>query len=917
MSAPILATKLFIPPRRPMVVPRPRLLTRLDDGLHRKLTLVCAPAGFGKTTLIGEWAAALRKTHAAELAWLSLDEHDSDPTRFLTHLIAALQTLPAHAKQGGAAPFGANLVEMLQSAQPPPLDSLLTTLLNEISAIPHKFVLVLDDYHVIESLAVDHTLTFLLDHLTPQPDAQEDLPRGMHLVISSRMDPTIPLSRLRAGDQMTELREADLRFTPAETAAFLNDTVGLTLAAADVAALAARTEGWVAGLQLAALSMQGLNGQDEIADFVRRFTGSDRYIHDYLTDEVLQQCPPDTQRFLLQTSILGRLSAPLCNAVTRRTDSQTILETLEAANLFFVPLDDERRWYRYHHLFADLLRQRLQHEVPDTVATLHQRAAEWYAEQGFVGSAIEHTVQAKDFATAAALVESLADQTWSRGPDSRLAQWLSQLPLPSLLAQPRLTIYRAWYLLANGAQAAADELTARISASLEEKTEEPILDNAERTLLTGRLAVCRAFSDFYRGDATGIIRHANQALALLPAAEASWRGPAAHLLGDGYDFAGEMELAYRARLSHGAGEDAPGGLYQQVIANLKLAVTLRHLAQPKEVQSLCAEQYRLAEQAGLEESTLAGWLLAIWGEACAEHGELDDALAKAARGVALTARGGDLAMRGWSYLCLTRVHFSRGDYAAAAEVVETVAQLAQDAFVPPWILHVNAAWRARLLLAQSRIDAATRWAQQHDLRAHERLDYSLESEHIALARILMAEARNDETVGLLTRLLQTTRAGSRTARTIELLILLALVYREKSEVEAAMEALSEALRLAEPGELIRTFVDEGAACAALLARIPAASAQAPFAQRLLAAFPPAPTHGQADANVPASLIEPLSDREREVLGLVAQGLSNAEIGDRLFLSLHTVKGHNRNIFGKLGVRRRTEAVARARVLGLL
>ncbi len=914
MSAPILATKLFIPPRRPMVVPRPHLLTRLDDGLHRKLTLVCAPAGFGKTTLISEWAAELQKTHTTELAWLSLDARDADPLRFLTYLITALQT---RAGEANTVPFGANLLAMLQSAQPPSLEPLLTNLLNEIATIPLKIVLVLDDYHEAESPAVDETLTFLLDHLMPQNGMHDQPSQGLHLVIISRMDPAMPLSRLRAGDQMTEVREADLRFTPAESAAFLNETIGLTLAADDVAALAARTEGWVAGLQLAALSMQGLSGETEIADFVQRFTGSDRYIHDYLTDEVLQQCPPDTQRFLLQTSILERLSASLCDAVTQRADSEAILATLEAANLFFVPLDDERRWYRYHHLFADLLRQRLQHDSPAMLPTLHQRAAAWYAAAGFTDAAIEHAVQAEDFATAARQIESLADQTWASGSDSRLARWLAQLPLDSLVARPRLTIYRAWYLLANGAQTEADELIARTTALLGEDSARLICDEAERTLFAGRLAVCCAFSAFYRGDAAGIIQHANRALTLLPFDEAAWRGPAAHLLGDGYDFAGQMEQAYRARLYHGAGEHTPGGLFQQLIANLKLAVTVRHLAQPTETQSLCAEQYRLVQQAGLDESALAGWLLAIWGEACAENGDLDDALAKAARGVALTERGGDLAMRGWSCICLTRVLFSRGDYADAANVVETLAQLAEDAFVPPWILHAGSAWRARLLLAQGRTEAAVRWAQQHDLRAQDRLDYNRESEHIALARILMAGARHEEAAQLLARLLHATRAGGRTARTIELLILSALLAAKRSDDEAATDALCAALRLAEPGGLIRAFVDEGAACAALLAALPAATPHASYVQRLLAAFPPVAVDAADGSGTLTSLIEPLSNREQEVLSLVAQGMSNAEISDRLFLSLHTVKGHNRNIFGKLGVRRRTEAVARARALGLL
>ena len=408
MSTPILATKLYVPPPQPKVVLRPRLIERLNEGLHRKLTLISAPAGFGKTTLVSEWVAGCERP----AAWLSLDEGDNDPTRFLAYLVAALQTIAAN--------IGEGVLGALQSPQPPPTESILTTLLNEIATVPDDFVLVLDDYHVIDARTVDDALTFLLDHLPPQ----------MHLVIATREDPHLPLARLRARGQLTELRAADLRFTPAEAAEFLNGVMGLNLSAEDIAALETRTEGWIAGLQLAAISMRG---HEDATSFIESFTGSHRFVLDYLVEEVLQQQSESVQAFLLRTSILDRLCGPLCDAVLLdpSASGQETLEYLEHANLFLVPLDNERRWYRYHHLFAELLRQRLHQSVAS--ATGDERAwpnctyapAQWYEDNGLDMEAIHHALAAEDFERAASLIEL----SW-RGNGQKFAvrhmAWLGQ-----------------------------------------------------------------------------------------------------------------------------------------------------------------------------------------------------------------------------------------------------------------------------------------------------------------------------------------------------------------------------------------------------------------------------------------------------------------------------------------------------------
>src|SRR5438477_11418746 len=421
MSTPILATKLYLPRLRPNVVFRPRLLERLNEGVHRKLTLIAAPAGFGKTTLVSAWVAGLDQ----QVAWLSLDEGDNDPARFLAYLVADLQTI--------AATIGEGVLDVLQSSQPPPPEAILTALLNEITTLPDDFVLVLDDYHVIDAKPVDLALTYLVEHLPPQ----------MHLVIATREDPQLPLARLRARGHLTELRAADLRFTASEAAEFLNQVMGLSLSVADVARLSDHTEGWIAGLQLAALSMQG---HQDVPGFIRAFAGDHRYIVEYLVEEVLQRQPEAVRSFLLHTSIHDRLSGPLCDAVTGQEEGNARLEALERGNFFVVPLDDKRHWYRYHHLFAEVLSAHLMAERPDQVSTLHRRASEWYEHNGSAADAIRHALAAKDFARAASLVELAVPAMLRSRQEATLLDWLKVLPDEVLRCRPVLSVAYAHVL---------------------------------------------------------------------------------------------------------------------------------------------------------------------------------------------------------------------------------------------------------------------------------------------------------------------------------------------------------------------------------------------------------------------------------------------------------------------------------------
>src|SRR3712207_5241388 len=451
MSTPILATKLYVPPPQPRVVLRPRLIERLNEGLHRKLTLISAPAGSGKTTLVGEWVAAVERP----AAWLSLDEGDNDPTRFRSYLVAALQTV--------APDIGESVLGVLGSPQPPPTESLLTALLNEISTIPDDFVLVLDDYHVVDARAIDDALVFLLEHLPPR----------MHLVIATREDPHLPLARLRARGQLTELRASDLRFTLSEAAEFLNSVMGLGLSAEDIAALESRTEGWIAGLQLAALSMRG---REDVSGFIRAFAGDNRYIVDYLVEEVLQRQPERIRSFLLQTSILERLSGPLCDAVTGQEEGNARLEALERGNFFVVPLDDKRHWYRYHHLFAEVLYAHLMAEQPDLVATLDRKSTGWYEQNGLLSDAIRHALAAEDFERAASLVELAALEMLGSGQEDTLFGWLEALPDELVGSRPVLSVYYAFASLGHIGLEAAEACLQEVERWLDttaDTSEEP------------------------------------------------------------------------------------------------------------------------------------------------------------------------------------------------------------------------------------------------------------------------------------------------------------------------------------------------------------------------------------------------------------------------------------------------------------
>ncbi len=931
MPETLLQTKLYIPPLRPNLVPRTRLIERLNQGLQlgHRLTLISAPAGFGKTTVVSEWLGNIRSEIAKEsqmvnrIAWLSLDESDNDPARFLSYVIAALNQA-----EGIETTIGKGALDMLQAPQPPAAESILTALLNEITNFPDNFLLVLDDYHVISaqsidaSTSVDGALTFLLEHLPPQ----------MHLVIATREDPDLPLARLRVRGQLTELRAADLRFSSSEAAEFLNQVMGLGLSAENIVTLESRTEGWIAGLQLAAISMQG---HKDAADFIKSFTGSHHFVLDYLIEEVLEGQSESVQNFLLQTAVLDRMTGSLCDAVcsvgtdTDQENGQVTLEMLEHANLFIVPLDEERRWYRYHHLFADLLRRRLRQTQSDRALSLHHRASEWYEQNSFTNEAIEHAFRAEDIERAAHLIEKHVDTLWQRGQHAKLRRWLARLPVELVFSKPHLCILQAWDLFASGQQEAAEQSLQAAEKALVTngdpgtRTSPVELDQTtglDRMKIQGRVAAIRAFLAFYRGDVEEINHYAHHALEYLPEEDLTWRSTAIVALGDACSFIGELTTAYQVRIEALEASKAAGNIYMTLIAGMKLAITMRELGKLQRVIEICQQQLQLANESGLSQTAVVGWLLAIWGEVLAELNDLDGAAHHAKKGAELTERGRDLGMIGWSNLCLARVFFSRGDMAGAEEIVQKMENIARDSSVPPWISNLMTARQARIWLAEDKLETVSDWVDERGLEADEEPKYLHETEYIVLARFLIAQGRLDEATTHLQRLLEATEAGGRTSRVIEILILQALASQAGGDSVRAMTKVERALTLGEPEGFVRIFVDEGSPMARLLQAALNQGVAPKYIRRILAAFSsdvPVQVDTASSQTDQSKLIEPLSERELEVLQLIAEGLTNQAIASRLFLSRNTVKVHARNINGKLGVHSRTQAVAKARALGIL
>ncbi len=905
----LLRTKLYIPHPRKDLVFRPRLVDRLTQGLDKKLTLIAAPAGFGKTTLLSEWIPKSPR----RVTWLFLDEGDNDPTQFWAYFIASLQELHPD--------LGANALALIQSPQAPPIKSILAELINDLIVFSDRFASVLDDYHFIDSQPIHEALSFLIDHL----------PANVHLVITTREDPALSLARLRARDQLNEIRTRDLQFTQEETGIFLRDVMGLALSEQDVAVLEDRTEGWAVGLQLAGLSMQR---QANLKTFIADFSGSHRHILDYLTDEVLQQQPESIRSFLLHTAILDRLSGPLCDALTQRVGSDKTLAHLEAANLFCIPLDEERRWYRYHHLFSDLLRNQLTRSQPELVPELHRRASRWYEENGYIQAAIEHALQASDLTQAAHLVEQHAMPKLYKGEVAKVLGWFDRLPGSLMQSSPMLCISKAWSLALMHRQRRTEEVEQALQAA-DAALDLANADVALRNLIAGYTMSIQAFlmkSPALNGEKPEKwIEIAQKAQQLLPEDEKAIRSVNALNIGDGYATLADLpaaERAFKQTLEDGV---AGGDFYAAIYGPINLILITMIKGQLKNALQLCEtniDQFNhlLAGQS----FPPIGALYILRGCLLLEENRLAEAEQALTQGLSLVRWTGEFRTHMKGYSALARLRSIQGDWTGMSECIKFLEETR-----PEGALYAQAL-RHRLsvhdpVANKASLENAHLWATQEAVRFSNLPDITgvdpVSETHfrayLSTAHVLTRLAtRNPQAYSLhdlhnyLARQEKFAEAHELIGWLIEMWIIRALMYQVEGRGGDAYPMIQAALSASAPRGYFRIFLDEGDLLRPLLESIVPRLKDndlSAFTKRLLQAMPGESAKGKTDlANE-----ELLSERELEVLGLLAAGQTYKEIGQQLFLSLNTVQFHVKNIYSKLMVNKRVQAIEKAREMKLI
>ncbi len=877
MSDILLATKLTIPPIRKGLVVRPRLMEQLNTGLEHRLTLVSAPAGFGKTTLLSAWAAQC----TLPTAWLTVDEDDNDPACFQRYLMAAAKQVGIQSRSEKAD----------ETAIRPGMEVWLADFINQAAGNRQDFLLVLDDMHLLTSQPVHAALAFLLEHL----------PDNLHLVLASRADPPLPLARLRARGQLAEIRLADLRFTAEEASTFLNQAMRLGLTAEDISALVMRTEGWIAGLQMAAISLQS---HPDATSFIQAFTGSNRYILDYLMEEVLQRQTPEVQDFLLKTSILEQMCGSLCEAILPGLESgqgQITLERLEHANLFVLPLDDQRDWYRYHRLFADLLQRQLQQALTSEVQNLHRSASQWFEGQGLVGEAIEHSLKAHDFERAAGLIEATANTMLMTSQTATLRRWVQALPAESLPARPHLHIYYACTLLLEGQ--VLDETERQLQTII-----------AAGNLLPAHLAPLKAYLALYLGLMPEAVRLSRQALEELPAEDRFLRSVAEWIINIASIYSGDRNAALPVLEQVIQMSQRAGNVMLAVMSVTNLADT--YLS--KGDLNLAKQSYQRALEMAVDlrgkPLPVSGLPLARLGEIAREHNNLDEAETLLNEGIRRMKPWNNIAAN-YGLVSLALIQQARGNTQIATEIIQKAIERASQTEATQLDDLLVRLIQSRLWLMQGDLTRVRDWLAQPesdvkfgDLEPHMRMHA-----HIQRARALITLGRAQEALPFLEALPPALEKAGRKRRIMEVLNLTALAYAALGEQTRALDALEQSLAIAEAGGFVRTVLDEGAAMLHLLEQ--SAKRGNVYAHRLLEADRVIKTPGVNSVGRSFGK-EVLSQRELDVLKLVAAGLSNQEIAERLFVTLRTVKFHTSNILAKLGVKNRIQAVARARELGL-
>jgi LuxR family maltose regulon positive regulatory protein len=910
MTTGLLASKLYFPPHRPNLVQRPHLLESLNAGLSGKLTLVSAPTGFGKTTVVSEWI----RDSGHPTAWLSLDKNDNDLSRFLIYFIAALQRIDPD--------IGVDLQAALEESLSPHFEILLTKLISEIEVLPAKSIIVLDDYHLIDSKPVHDVLNFLIEYLPPT----------IHMVISGRTDPPLPISRLRVQGEVNEVRTPELRFTQKEVAAFLNDLMGFDLSAEGIAALEARTEGWIASLKLAALSMQG---RDDWPEFIAEFSGSHRYVIDYLVDEVMARQPEEVQTFLHRTSILERFCAPLCEHVVGGSEDMDILDYLDRSNLFLIPLDDHKEWYRYHHLFADFLGQRLRESERDRIPELHCRASQWFENEGLVDEAIQHALAARDLDGAIRLVDQVAADMIVRREPNKLLKLMHQLPADRCQDYPMLCIWHAWALVFIGQLEAV----------------EPILQNAETNQskapsvpIHGYVTTVRAYLANNKGDLLKSIKLTEQALEEMSKASPDritliFQGSAVIWLGVNHRLLGNLDKARELFMDAARLNQKARNFYAALASFEQLAKLAVIRGQLQQALDLYRSGLKLAqnwmEEGDKPQGTLvaaAGLQLGL-GTVLYQLNDLAGAEAHIQRSADLLELG-ELWGRMDSYRMLAYLRQAKGEFEISAElfskanaILDTLIIRRSNTSDLPSLTKLGILLsRVRPEMAHLLTDTSRRF-ESLGVHANDEVDFSSpagyprELIYSDLARLLIALDRAAETLPLLTRLLEATIRMERYVDEIRYLVLIALAQHALGNTQTAIDSLGQALTLAEPQGYVRLFVDEGLPMAELLIFAILQNVTPDYASKLLAAFPKDILGAvQIDKELTVNtqmLVEPLSQREIEVLRLMAEGHKYKEIAERLVVSINTVRHHTRNVYGKLEVNNRAQAIGRAKELNLL
>jgi LuxR family transcriptional regulator, maltose regulon positive regulatory protein len=903
---PILRTKLFVPPIRSNRVARPRLIDQINGGLEKALTLISAPAGYGKTTLVSVWLGEAD----VKSAWLSLDEGDNDPIRFLQYFITALQQIVPRIQP--------DLLGVLQGMQPAPYNALLNILINEIAGRAAPFVLILDDFHTLHAQPVLEMITYLLDHMPPQ----------MHVVLISRTDPPLPLSRLRARNQLVDIRANQLCFTQEETAFFLNDVMGLTLSTDDIAAMEARTEGWIAGLQLASIALQAtasqshnsMQGDNDVHRFVSAFTGSHYYIMDYLAEEALTLQTETVRSFLLQTSILSRLCGPLCDAVTELdtpdiNGGQVMLEAIEQMNLFLIPLDKERHWYRYHHLFADVLNRRLEQLFPQKLPDLHRRASQWYEQNGFIYDAIQHALMAGDQERAAHLVDQNGCLLLMRGEVINLLDWIKAVE-PCSQSLPWIAIQKAWALALTGQ-------LDRVEAPLQ--TAEQLIARLEPAddvgTMLGAVAAARAYHANMRGEARLAADFARQALDRLPVSNdfsCSLRSAATSILGDASWMDGDLAEARRAYTDAVQISESARDIHMGIITNSNLASILMELGQLHQAARIYAETLKMATLPDGQISPLAERGYAGLSSVTYEWNRLEDTAEYVHNCIELSQRWGSIEFQATGYVIMARLQHVQSNPAKAQEAMRAAEQLLSDYSLSPWRSIWIKSALARLWIAQGNLERASDLVLKSgtavdDIPHDSEISYLQEPMYLTLMRLHLARGNYDAALALSERLRQNFEVTNRVGQALEMLVLQALAFHGKKDIDQALAVLEKAISLARPEGYCRVFLDEGEPMAKLLFQAKTHRICSGYSAELLSAM-----GAVSGTELPPAqhLIEPLTLRELEVLKLIEAGNSNQEIADKLVISIPTVKRHISNIYAKLGAESRTQAVSFGRELRL-